>query len=222
MKIALSHKWVSAVLILGAMAFSLVVWTIVRAESPSITVCVKKEGEMYMIGEGFKRANCKHNDKLISWNIGGLPGPQGPQGVPGVAGPVGPQGVAGPQGPAGLDGQPGADGAQGPQGVAGPQGPQGPAGTATGGGIDKSRTYTNYSSVQYSTAFIAFTVEAFCNDSNDVLLSGGYWKDGDLSLQILINWAVEGPSGISGWTVRAHSVAGGLGLQASANCLRVD
>lgn len=63
-----------------------------------ITVCVKKSGAMFMIGEGFKRADCKDNEQLVSWNMQGPTGPKGDKGEPG---PQGEKGDIGPRGPAG-------------------------------------------------------------------------------------------------------------------------
>lgn len=76
-------------------------------EGDIITVCIKKDGLMHIIGEGFKRADCKNNESLLSWNIQGLKGDKGDQGpkgnkgdngLQGNIGPMGPQGEIGPQG----------------------------------------------------------------------------------------------------------------------------
>jgi hypothetical protein len=108
MEIALTHKKTLAGFLVLASLAGFATFTVARADSPTITVCVKESGLLYVIGDGFRRADCRRNDQLITWNIGGTPGPQGPQG------PIGPQGVAGATGP---------QGPQGTQGVAGPQGP---------------------------------------------------------------------------------------------------
>lgn len=75
-----------------------------KAEGNQITVCVKKNGLMYVIGGEFKKKDCKHEDSLFSWNTAGTQGPKGdigdtgPQGLQGEFGPTGPQGVAGTNG----------------------------------------------------------------------------------------------------------------------------
>lgn len=60
---------------LMTLSLALGLWGYLRAEGEVITVCVKKGGAMYMIGEGFKKTECAKNDKLVSWNIQGQPGP---------------------------------------------------------------------------------------------------------------------------------------------------
>ncbi|HUP32814.1 MAG TPA: lamin tail domain-containing protein [Gaiellaceae bacterium] len=60
---------------------------------------------------------CRKRERLLTWNVRG---PQGEQGPPGPAGPPGEQGPPGPQG------QQGPSGPQGEQGPAGPQGEPGP------------------------------------------------------------------------------------------------
>lgn len=112
----------------------------------------------------------------------GEPGPTGEQGEQGVPGPIGPQGiqgvqgVPGPTGPIGPIGPTGAAGAQGPQGIQGLTGPQGPAGPA-GSGIARTSTYV--ATVTQSVNAGAITSNfVSCNDSNDVLLSGGYHSSG--------------------------------------------
>lgn len=78
-----------------------------------ITVCVKKSGAMFMIGKGFKRADCKGNEQIISWNM------RGPKGEKGDKGDPGPQGEKGDTGPQGEQGFPGPRGEQGERGPAG-------------------------------------------------------------------------------------------------------
>jgi len=143
--------------LLGAAVLALVLglagYSSLRAAGDTITVCVKRSGLVYVIGDGFRRSDCRPNDSLLSWGSEGTPGPQGEQG---------PQGEPGPQGPAG------ADGAQGPQGEQGPQGPQGPAGT----GGDASALYTvELPVVVYYSANQQLGV--FC-EAGDEVVSGGY------------------------------------------------
>ncbi len=79
----------------------------IKAEGNQITVCVKKSGLVYVIGEEFRRSECKKNDSLLSWNTAGMQGlkgdkgdmgPQGTQGIKGDAGDTGPQGMKGDKG----------------------------------------------------------------------------------------------------------------------------
>lgn len=109
-------------------------WRYTHAAGTAITVCVRRDGLVYVIGDGFRRADCRRGDQLLTWNVQGPPGPQGPagpagaNGTPGAVGPQGPAGAVGPQGATGLAGANGADGTPGVAGPAGPQGPQGPKG----------------------------------------------------------------------------------------------
>lgn len=175
----------------------------------------------------------------------GEQGPAGPQGTPGkdgtnavcvndldscppgVAGAVGPAGPAGPQGPkgeAGLDGADGAPGVQGPAGPMGPQGPAGPAGQpgtpgavgpkgADGTSITKSSLYTRSSGLAAADAI------AYCDDENDVVLTGSCTGQG-------VFWAVIGPylttnpDFKSGWECKVSNV-GGNPVSATAVCLEV-
>ena len=70
-------------------------WTYTQATGATLTVCAKNDGDHYFIGDGFKRATCKKNEKLISWNT---EGPQGEQGEKGDKGDAGPQGENGNKG----------------------------------------------------------------------------------------------------------------------------
>lgn len=167
MQIILKNKWLSGVFFVVVAAASLISWTLAQAESPAITVCVKNGGTMYMVGEGFKRADCKDNDRLLSWNITGPQGPQGLQGVPGATGQVGQQGPIG---------ETGANGLQGPAGPQGPQGVQGPTGTTTGSLINKSRVYQKNSYGDYNTNGFHL-LESFCDTANDILLTS-YHEEG--------------------------------------------
>jgi hypothetical protein len=46
-------------------------------------------------------AACKRNERALTWDLHGVPGPPGADGAPGPAGPPGPPGPAGPSAPAG-------------------------------------------------------------------------------------------------------------------------
>lgn len=164
MQIILKHKWLQGVLFVVVVAASLISWTLAQAVSPAVTVCVKNGGTMYMVGEGFKRADCKDNDRLLSWNITGPQGPQGLQGVPGATGQVGQQGPIG---------ETGADGLQGPAGPQGPQGVQGPTGATTGSLINKSRVYQKNTGGDFNSREFR-VVETFCDAANDILLTSYY------------------------------------------------
>lgn len=166
MRVTPDRKEISAAVLVGMATFSLLASTVAGADGPTITACVKKDGAMYLVGESFRRDDCRGTDKLISWNVAG---PQGPQGVAGAAGPAGPQGQTGPQGPAGAPGAPGAAGAQGP---AGPTGPQGPAGTSAGS-IGKSRVYTKYANGTFNSEG-TFALALACDAQNDILLTSDY------------------------------------------------
>ena len=168
MQIIQKYKLASVVFVAGVVAFSLVSLTLAQAASSTITVCVKKEGTMYMVGDGFKRTECKDNDQLFGWNV---TGPQGPQGLPGVPGAIGP---VGPQGPMGLTG---ADGAPGPVGAQGVQGIEGPAGISTGSGINKSRVYQKSVSGDFNAGGFR-VLETFCDAANDILLTSYYETGG--------------------------------------------
>lgn len=75
-----------------------------KAEGNQITVCVKKSGFVYVIGEEFKRDECKKNDSLLSWNTTGIQGQKGDKGDIGATGPQGLQGIQGDVGPVGPKG----------------------------------------------------------------------------------------------------------------------
>jgi hypothetical protein len=55
-------------------------WNYSQAAGNGVEVCVRKNGAIFMIGDGFKRADCLKNEKLISWNITGQQGPKGDKG----------------------------------------------------------------------------------------------------------------------------------------------
>jgi len=156
---------------------------------------------MYMVGEGFKSADCKDNDQLISWNV---TGPQGPQGIPGVPGAIGP---VGPQGLIGLTGADGVHGLVGPQG---PQGIQGPTGTSTGSLINKSRVYQKIAGavggyVRHVQGY-GYEIDAFCDNANDIMLTGFYEiSSGFYGVEITDGRSFKhmfNPSGIDSWKLR--------------------
>src|SRR3989344_5460312 len=144
MQITINYRRVLIAFVATAILATLAWWGLAKAEGEMITVCVKRSGAVYVIGEGFRRADCRNNDQLLSWNVGGTPGPQGP---------------AGEQGPAGNDGAPGATG---------PTGPQGPAGS-----LDTLNTYYRLSDEVSVLQNQPQHVEASC-DTGDLVLSGGH------------------------------------------------
>lgn len=107
----------------------------------------------------------------------GAPGQQGPKGDPGVPGPAGPQGAQGPQGAPGTaaaQGDPGPAGPQGPAGPAGPMGPQGPQGIQGPAGTSMTKTsiyQVDAPGGDFPGAGTGTSI-AYCNDNNDVVLSG--------------------------------------------------
>lgn len=156
----------SALLIMVVgLSSALASWTVARAESSAVTVCVKKNGMLYVVGEGFRRADCKNNDQLLDWNVGGTPGPQGPQGPMGPQGEPGLQGIPGEQGPVGPQGPTGNDGSPG---SAGPQGPVGPAGAGASVSTLYSVLEFGYVSPNSIRTFLPS-----CR-AGDQLLSGGH------------------------------------------------
>lgn len=110
----------------------------------------------------------------------GQTGQSGQPGAPGEQGPVGPQGPQGPQGPAG---------ATGPQGPAGAQGPQGIPGTT--GGIDKASVYINTATTMLPAQSAWVNTTAYCDDINDVLLTGWCTGPGSTALKFGGEWAVS-------------------------------
>lgn len=78
--------------------------SISKASGSEMTVCVKKDGVMHLIGDNFKRSDCKRNEKLLTFNTQGQVGNTGPQGDAGAVGPQGPQGDIGPTGLQGIAG----------------------------------------------------------------------------------------------------------------------
>jgi len=139
----------------------------------------------------------------------GLTGPQGLQGLAGLAGPQGEQGWVGPMGPEGPKGDKGDTGPQGPQGI------QGPAGV----GVDRAKTYFVSSRVTINPDQTDAAM-ASCNDSNDILLSGGYQSPGPW-----LDTYTSIPVSLANQTWYAGAMNNGAGpdtLTVYALCLRVD
>jgi hypothetical protein len=85
-------------IIVGAAVVALLVtgaWAYTNANGSVITACVGKNGEVYVVGQGFKRTECSKTETPLSWNTQGSAGPQGPAGPQGVPGTPGTNGAPG-------------------------------------------------------------------------------------------------------------------------------
>ena len=100
MKMKITWAGVSP-LILSVVLVALGFWHFTQAQGSEIEVCVKKSGLVYVIGNGFRRSECRKNDTLLSWNT---TGPQGEKGDKGDEGEPGPQGIQGTKGDKGESG----------------------------------------------------------------------------------------------------------------------
>ena len=107
----MKKTYVILIISIAAVGLSIGLWSYSRATGDTISVCVKKSGLVYVIGDGFRRSDCGKNDKLLTWNIQGPKGDKGDKGDPGIQGS---------QGAKGEKGDPGPTGSLGPQGPAGP------------------------------------------------------------------------------------------------------
>lgn len=70
---------------------------------PQLHACVEKNGTMRYA----TTAKCLTGEKLLTWNVQGLPGAAGKNGAAGATGPAGPTGATGATGPAGTGGDAG-------------------------------------------------------------------------------------------------------------------
>ena len=173
-------------------------WVWVHAEGTIITVCVKSNGAVYVIGAGFRASDCGARDQLLSWNV------QGPQGVQGPIGPAGADGAQGPiglQGPQGIQGSAGLQGAVGPTGPVGPVGPQGPV----GGSVSRGQLYAVERFVTIASPS-AQVVIVRCRDDNDVLLHGGYVKSSLIGLEAVYSVPNFDAGVPMGWEVQFTNV----------------
>ena len=127
--------WVMAMVVAAGM-LGAVAWASVPGSDGAISACYKTTPGLLFLGEpkGSLRVidpaveSCQPDEKPLTWNQSGLPGPQGPPGPTGPPGPAGPKGDIGPVGPPGPAGPTGSQGPPGPTGPAGAQGPIGPVG----------------------------------------------------------------------------------------------
>jgi hypothetical protein len=195
---------------LDARAFGMLLGLIATsawAHSPSpppvpsvISACYNTHSGELRIVDG--ASDCRRGERLLTWNRDGGTGPAGPQGPQGPAGPQGPQGPAGPQGPQGI------------------QGPQGPAGTGAGSGLDRSRVYQRFAQVDVSFG-PSVIAEAYCDDNNDVLLTGGS-SVSHLDIRVFGSYPQPLAQPFAGWLVSATSVGAPGTVTAVAVCLSVD
>lgn len=70
----------------GGLVFLIVVFAFIGVyiayaqNSGTISACVEKDGEIYLVGKDYKEKKCARGDKSLSWNIEGLQGPKGETG----------------------------------------------------------------------------------------------------------------------------------------------
>jgi len=70
-------------------------WAYTKANGEEVTVCVRSNGLMHVIGEGFRRTECRRNETLLSWDMHGEKGDTGEQGEKGEKGDKGDMGEPG-------------------------------------------------------------------------------------------------------------------------------
>ena len=81
---------------ISVIALMIGLWSYSQAASEgTISICVGKNGLVYILGTGFRRENCRNNESLLTWNAQGVQGPKGDKGDKGDTGQQGPQGPAG-------------------------------------------------------------------------------------------------------------------------------
>lgn len=113
---------------------SALVYAGIPGRDGTITGCYKKESGQLRVVDAKKP--CKRNERRLTWNQRGRPGPTGPQGE------RGPQGLQGERGAQGLQGEQGLEGERGAQGNPGEPGPPGPSAftVVDGGDCDDIQT----------------------------------------------------------------------------------
>ncbi len=160
----MKNKWIVSIIVMVFVAV-FGVWTFIKAGGQQISVCVKNSGLVYVIGESFKRQDCKKNDSLLSWNI------VGPQGLKGNKGDIGPKGDTGEQGSIGLTGSQGVQGEPGPKGDRGEQGSSGQSLHLFDANGQDLGTYLNSDDLSYQTFIpklgvrVPFTTKLICAPS---------------------------------------------------------
>lgn len=99
-----------------------------RFSAQAFTVCIRDNGLMYSVGDGFRRQECRSRDRLVSFRLAGATGATGPAGATGGTGPAGEPGITGETGATGPAGATGPEGQYGPTGATGAEGATGTAG----------------------------------------------------------------------------------------------
>jgi hypothetical protein len=214
---------------IGTMAVLLPV--ISSAAGTTIEMCAKNNGEVRLIGDTFKRQECKAKyDQIFTINQQGIQGPkgdkgdtgeQGPVGTPGAqgaTGEVGPQGPQGPVGPAGAKGDTGEVGPQGDVGAQGVQGDQGPKGDTGATGPSGSFMVNGNSVSTVGGANAGTMVSATVSCTNGGMILGGGAKisansNGELKKVALL---ASYPSSATEWT-GTMVLNGDLGANKSAS-----
>ena len=73
---AISRKEVDLVMSIFVAIFAVFgFWTYSQAVGTTVTACVEGNGDVYIIGQGFRHIKCSPHETLLSWAI---TGPQGP------------------------------------------------------------------------------------------------------------------------------------------------
>jgi len=110
------------------------------------------------------------------------------------------------------------------------QGPQGPAGAA-GAGITQERVYTALPTTGCTEAYNVITCDAFCEDENDVLLSGTSIPWGGAFSAVEIANSDGSPFGSlpsgqqffrAAWRRNPNVAAPAVSIRVYARCLRID
>ena len=91
---------------ISVVALMIGLWSYSQAASEgTISICVGKNGLVYILGTGFRREDCRKNESLLTWNAQGVQGPKGDKGETGATGSQGEQGLQGEPGVQGVAGQ---------------------------------------------------------------------------------------------------------------------
>ncbi len=90
------------------------------------------------------------------------------------------------------------------------------------GAISKSNIYKRDSSPATITSTTPATAEAFCDDTNDIALSGGFTSSPDKKMHVTASIAGDESSGKSSWVVTGFGEApNGFEFLAYVNCYSV-
>lgn len=89
--------------------------------------------------------------------------------------------------------------------------------------LNKSNVYRRDSSPATVTTTTPATAEAFCDDANDIVLSGGFVSSPDKKMHITSNIAGDESSGVSSWAVTGFGESpSGFEFLAYANCYSIN